>query len=209
MKKTTIWIGIVTLLIVMSGCAAKPKPSKPIKAFLTIIKTNMKSDFVDTDYFISEVTVYDAFKKSESGETTSNAISVKMLEMLSSFDYKIVSETVTKDTALVIVEFTTYDLATIFKEWMRQYIALIPVLIKSVPLKTAAEITTMVNDLFMSTANAAKKDHIVKADIKLTLVDGKWKMDGGDANKALFNAITGDFMSIYKDLPNSVLTPKF
>jgi hypothetical protein len=207
MKRTTMWIGLLTLLLVMSGCVAKPKPSEPIEAFLTTIKKNMKSDFADTEYFTSEVTIYDAFKKVESGQTSVNAFSVKMLEMLSSFDYKIISEKVTKDAALVVVEFTTYDLASIFKEWMRQYIAMIPLLIKSVPPKTAAEITTMVNDLFMNTANTAKKDHIVLADIKLTLVDGKWKMDGGDANKTLFKAITGDFMSFYKDLPTSVTTP--
>jgi hypothetical protein len=205
MRKINIWISTLFLLITMIGCAAKPKPSEPIIAFLATIKTNMKSEFNDTEYFTSEVTVFDAFKKAQGDISPTNPISVKVLEMLSGFEYTIVSETVTKETALVVVKFTTYDLATIFKEWMKQYIAKIPEIIKKVPPMTAAEITTMVNDLFLSTANAAKKDHIVNADIKLTLVDGKWKMDGGDVNKALFNALTGDFMSFYKDLPKVTL----
>ncbi len=199
MKRSLILLLII--LVALGGCAAKPKPSEPIKAFLTTVKANMKSDFVDTDYFTSTVTIYDAFKKVEGDQTVNNAISTKMLEMLSSFDYKVLSETVTKETALVNVEFTTYNMAEIFREWFKQYFAKIPAIIKKVPPMTAAEITTMMNDLFMTTANASKKDHIVLADIKLTLVDGKWKMDGGDINKAMFNAITGDFMSFYQDLP--------
>lgn len=201
MKKISIWIATVCLLITMIGCTAKSKPSEPIIAFLSSIQTSMKSEFADMDYFTSEVTVFDAFKKAENDPSTSNPISQKMLTMLSSFEYTIISEKVTKETALVVVEFTAYDIAAVFKEWMKQYIAKIPEIIKKVPPMTAAEITTMVNDLFLNTADAAKKDHIVKADIKLTLVDGKWKMDGGDVNKALFNALTGDFMSFYKDLP--------
>ena len=201
MKKISIWIATVCLLITMIGCTAKSKPSEPIIAFLSSIQTSMKSEFSDMDYFTSEVTVFDAFKKAENDPSTSNPISQKMLTMLSGFEYTIISEKVTKETALVVVEFTTYDIAAVFKEWMKQYIAKIPEIIKKVPPMTATEITTMVNDLFLGTADAAKKDHIVKADIKLTLVDGKWKMDGGDVNKALFNAVTGDFMSFYKDLP--------
>ncbi|MGB7594572.1 MAG: hypothetical protein WBL80_03300 [Erysipelotrichaceae bacterium] len=204
MRKISSWLATLFLMITMIGCAAKPKPSEPIIAFLSAIQTSMKTEFTDTEYFTSDVTVFDAFQKAENDASASNPISQKMLTMLSSFDYTILSETITKETALVVVEFTTYDLAAIFKEWMKQYIAKIPEIIKKVPPMTVAEITTMVNDLFLSTANAAKKDHIVKADIKLTLVDGKWKMDGGDVNKALFNALTGDFMSFYKDLPKVV-----
>jgi len=204
MRKISIWIATLFLMITMIGCAAKPKPSEPIIAFFSAVQTSMKTEFTDTEYFTSDVTLFDAFQKAENDASASNPISQKMLAMLSSFEYAILSETITKETALVIVEFTTYDLAAIFKEWTKQYIAKIPEMIKKVPPMTVTEITTMVNDLFLSTANAAKKDHIVKADIKLTLVDGKWKMDGGDVNKALFNALTGDFMSFYKDLPKVV-----
>jgi hypothetical protein len=191
----------------MIGCVAKPKPSEPIIAFLSSVQTSMRNDFVDTDYFTSDVALFDAFQKAEYDKAASNQISQKMLTMLSDFEYTIISETITKDTALVVVEFTTYDLVTIFGEWMKQYIAKIPEIIKKVPPMTVAEITAMVNDMFLSTASAAKKDHIIQADIKLTLVDGKWKMDGADVNLALFNALTGDFMSFYKDYPTIVTTP--
>jgi hypothetical protein len=194
-------ITIAFLLVVLVGCAAKPKPSGPVVAFFTAIKANIKSDIVDTDYFTGEVMIYDAFKNVRSDQTESSEISAKLLQLLAGFDYKILSEKVTKDKALVVVEFTTYDLASITKEWMKQYLAKIPVIIAQRPPLSAAEITKMVTDMFLAVANASKKDHVLNADIQLTLVDGKWRMDGGDANKAMFNAITGDFMSIYKDLP--------
>jgi hypothetical protein len=200
MRKIIVLLGVVSALILtLGGCAAKPKPTEPIEAFLTALKADINSEFDDTLYFTEEVTTFDTFNQIEENPETPLELQTKLTEMLKAFEYKIVSETVDKEKAVVVVEVKTHDLGGLFTEWVT--LIFTKAFEMAMSGATEEEIEAMFIQDFLTLAEKSEMDLLKTVEVKLTLVDGKWLMDGANANKALFNAVTGDFLTFAEENP--------
>ncbi|MHC1734641.1 MAG: hypothetical protein AB9921_03125 [Erysipelotrichaceae bacterium] len=199
MKKKILFGVAIALILTMGGCVAKPKPTEPIEAFLTALKANITSEFDDTLYFTETVTTFDTFNQIDENPETPLELQTKLTEMLKSFEYKIISETVDKEKAVVVVEVKTHDLGGLFTEWMT--LIFTKAFEMAMSGSTEEEIEAMFIEDFLTLAEESEMDLLKTVEVKLTLVDGKWLMDGGDTNKLLFNAVTGDFLSFAEENP--------
>lgn len=199
MKKKILLGVAIALILTMGGCVAKPKPTEPIEAFLTALKANITSEFDDTLYFTETVTTFDTFNQIDENPETPLELQTKLTEMLKSFEYKIISETVDKEKAVVVVEVKTHDLGGLFTEWLT--LIFTKAFEMSMSGSTEEEIEAMFIQDFLTLAEESEMDLLKTVEVKLTLVDGKWLMDGGDTNKLLFNAVTGDFLSFAEENP--------
>ncbi|HBZ40780.1 MAG TPA: hypothetical protein DEO50_02630 [Erysipelotrichaceae bacterium] len=191
--------GIIALILYLNGCAAKPKPTEPVEAFLTALKADINSEFDDTLYFTEEVTTFDTFNQIEENPDTPLELQTKLTEMLKAFEYKIISETVDNDKAVVVVEVKTHDLGGLFTEWVT--LIFTKAFEMAMNGATEEEIEAVFIQDFLTLAEKSEMDLLKTVEVKLTLVDGKWLMDGGDANRLLFNAVTGDFLSFAEENP--------
>lgn len=205
MRNTKIAVILIVMMLTLSGCVAKPKPTEPIEAFLIALKADINSEFDDSLYFTEEVTTFDMFNQIEENPETPLELQTKLTELLKAFDYEIVSETVDKEKAVVVVEVKTHDLGGLFTEWVTLIFS--KAFEMAMSGATEEEIEAMFIQDFLTLAEKSEKDLFKSVEVKLSLVDGKWLMDGGNENKALFNAVTGDFLSFAEENPIFVEEP--
>lgn len=187
MKKILSLLMAVTLTLSLAACSSAPSPEDAVTNGLEALKAldgpNIEKYFKDTD-IIGEL---DAMA-GEDMETT------KLF--LSQLSYKVISSKVEKETATVSIEATNLDMSKIFAAYMEEAMgsmlqySLTPEAERPSEEEMQKEFTAILTRLL---ADPASEKITTAVDVKLSLVDGQWKME---ADPALGNAVLGGLLDV-------------
>lgn len=113
------------------------------------------------------------------------------------FDYKVVSETVDGDSAIVDVEINTYNFGDMFKEVISEYISQ-AFGYAFTGNATEEKLTELIVDIFdKKMEGMTEKNYNKTITFALTKSDNVWKVN--EVNDSHFDAITGGFYSVVKN----------
>ena len=198
-RNFALYLTVISIMISLIGCSAQPKPEVTIKEYLDVFKTGVAID--NNKYFNGSITAFDGLM---TPDNTSPAEVVKaMKDIVYGFEYVVNGTTIAKDktSAIVNVEITTVDGSSLLSNFMSQFF--MNGLAMSFAGKTQVEIEKYAVELFADLSSKLEKNRIFKVDVKLIKVDKKWLMTSGEANFALFDAMSGGMLSAGKNLENS------
>ncbi len=211
MKTTKRMIALCLILILaftLASCGSKPAPAEPAEpeptpsmALDNMLKAIGDLDFEEAQkYYAGDMGSVEALN--EGADSPTADVVTRMLREAFSFEYTLSNEVISQDgqTATVDVNFVTYNMGEILGEVLEALIARASVLQQGG--MTADEFQTQMNDIvvgiYEDIIKKAEKTLKISVPVKLTKVDGEWKVDDLKDSLDFMDGITGGLIS-YSD----------
>jgi hypothetical protein len=202
MKNKLFILCAICLVLVLSGCAAKPEVS--VSGYFDELKTTISSDLNSIniqEYFDSEVKLFDSEQDLDLGNDESNEMTERYMELFKGFEYSIKESVVDGDTATVSVEIIAYPMGELFSNYVMQLLSKAFEWAFSGISEEEMEQRTIT--LFLELSNDLEKTYTKTVPVYLIKKDGKWLLIGGDTNYEMFNAITGGLLDFAKQFQDN------
>lgn len=185
MKKIVSLVMAFAMFVGMTGCGAKETPETAVKNALDAIKafdSEKAAKYMDYDALMKDV---------ETGTQSENAKEDEAVKLVfKNLTYDIKSSTVDGDTATVKTEITNADMSSVITEMVTQVFAL------ATTVTNPDELGDKGAKIFEDLLNSADVKKTTKTvDIKLTKVDGNWRID---TDEDMMNAILGGLIDAMK-----------
>ncbi len=208
MKTTKRMIALCLILILaftLAACGSKPAPVEPAEpeptpsmALDNMLKAIGDLDFEEAQkYYAGDMGSVEALN--EGADSPTADVVTRMLREAFSFEYTLSNEVISQDgqTATVDVNFVTYNMGEILGEVLEALIARASVLQQGG--MTADEFQTQMNDIvvgiYEDIIKKAEKTLKISVPVKLTKVDGEWKVDDLKDSLDFMDGITGGLIS--------------
>ena len=200
MRNKIIFTVLLCFCLIASLCACgSPSPTDTADKFLSAVKSGDQK----TIKKVYSGETFDALASFDSDDSTDDifdkAMSEKISQKLLDFDYVLKNEKIKGDKATVDVEITTYELGSVMKEFMSEYITEAFGLIFS--NVSDEEMEAMANKIFMEKLDAAtEKTYKDSTVINLKKVDGEWKVSEINDDSNLMNVMCGGIVDAIEDI---------
>jgi hypothetical protein len=208
MKTTKRMIALCLILVLafsLAACGSKPAPAEPAEpeptpsmALDNMLKAIGDLDFEEAQkYYAGDMGSVEALN--EGADSPTADVVTRMLREAFSFEYTLSNEVISQDgqTATVDVNFVTYNMGEILEQVLEALIARASVLQQGG--MTADEFQTQMNDIvvgiYEDIIKKAEKTLKISVPVKLTKVDGEWKVDDLKDSLDFMDGITGGLIS--------------
>lgn len=189
---------VLFVLMSLSACAKAPKPEDALKTFFDDYVTLETVKFAD--YFEGDSPLTNENMLGE--QQLSAELSARFFAIYKRFTYEIGEVTLSEDkkTATVSVVLTNYDGTKLYQGWMEVYITQAMEFGLSHPEATQADFNEIAISTLTTALDALVDGKKYSVDVKMIYVDKVWKLQGGDDNFELINAMSGGVLQSIKDL---------
>ena len=202
-------------LLVVAGCASTPTPTATVESAFNALKSGDFDKFsasyagdldsvkeaLSSDYINGTGAVTDALTDDQ------KAVLTKFVTMLFSYDFTVSDEKIDGDSATVAVDFTSYDMASVFKNALSEYFKQAFSLVFTNALSGATSVSEqyayiLYDELSAQMENTANKTLAVQATVELKKTDGKWVIQ--ELSDDAKNGLTGGLYTYIDQVSQSL-----
>lgn len=185
MKKKTLIISMVLMILVAFTACGKASPTDTVKNQIKQVKTEDASK--ELKRVFSDTKLQEQYKDDFS----------KLIEKIQDFDYEVKDEKIDGDTATVIVEIKTYDFGKAYKSTYDQVVADA----SSGKITASSDLKKYVYDLLFSNLNSVKGKNFKKTvNVTCTKNDkGEWETNIDSSNVEFQDAIMGGMITAIRE----------
>ncbi|MCI8631842.1 MAG: DUF4878 domain-containing protein [Firmicutes bacterium] len=189
MKKQSIFIAAIMLILVLTSCGSKnPSPTEITNNFLSAVK----SQDSNISSFYTGDTENDSllFDLSDVDDSLDAEIYKLLEEKLLSFEYETSNETIEENKATVDVTITAYNLGEAYSTAISEYIA--EAFSMAFSGASDEEISMIMNDALIENIENASFDYTKIVTVHLINDENSgWLIDDSATNSELLNALSG------------------